>query len=234
VRPARGRARRGGWSAATAERAEDARAGLRVGERAVRRLDLDAEGVREAREPALAHQRGEAAREGDRAEHRRIGPRQARALERLREDPAVEGGVVGDEHPGRRRSDELGQVRQRRLGGRSAVDHLLCDPGEALDRARQRRSAADERLPAVVQLAAADEHGTDLGELAGLARAPVGLGVDDEELGRRQRCSQQVHRPRAWRERPTACRAGCSFGHTPTVGRGSLEAMLSVVERGTS
>ena len=69
---------------------------------------------------------------------------------------------------------------------RRLVDHRLRDPGEALDAARQRRAHADERLPAVVQLAAADEHGADLGQLAGVAGQPVRLGVDDEELGVRR------------------------------------------------
>jgi len=55
-------------------------------------------------------------------------------------------------------------------------------PGEALDPAPQRRAHADQRLVAVVQLAAADEHRADLRQLAGVPRQPVGLGVDDEEL----------------------------------------------------
>src|SRR4029079_1063414 len=49
-----------------------------------------------------------------------------------------------------------------------------------------------ERLPAVVQLAATDEHGADLGEFARVAREAVGLGVDDEELRARKRAIQ-VH-----------------------------------------
>jgi hypothetical protein len=44
------------------------------------------------------------------------------------------------------------------------------------------RAQADERLEAVVQLAASHEHRAHLGQLALLAAAPVGLGVDDEEL----------------------------------------------------
>jgi hypothetical protein len=52
----------------------------------------------------------------------------------------------------------LGEVGQDELGRRRLVDHRLRDAGEALDAARQRRADADERLPAVVQLAAADEH----------------------------------------------------------------------------
>ena len=47
----------------------------------------------------------------------------------------------------------------------------------------ERLRDADERAPAVVQLAAADQHRADLGQLAALAREPVGLGVDGEELG---------------------------------------------------
>gem|GEM_PF-4771402 len=66
--PARGTERRervgdgpGVGAQAPEQRAEDAGAGLGVGERAMRRLDLDAEGVGERGEPALAHERREAA-----------------------------------------------------------------------------------------------------------------------------------------------------------------------------
>jgi len=54
-----------------------------------------------------------------------------------------------------------------------------------------------------VQLAAADEHRADLSQLAVLARAPVGLGVDDEELRRRKRLAQQIHE-HMFRWRPDA------------------------------
>jgi hypothetical protein len=62
-----------------------------------------------------------------------------------------------------------------------------------------------------VQLAAADEHGADLGELAGVAREAVGLGVDDEELRGRKRaieihaniCTPPVGRYAA--RHPTRC-----------------------------
>ncbi len=76
-----------------------------------------------------------------------------------------------------------GQLGQRRLGGRRLVDHRLGDPGEALDAAREGCAHGHERLPAIVQLAAADQHGADLRELAGVAGQAVGLGVDGEELG---------------------------------------------------
>ena len=38
-----------------------------------------------------------------------------------------------------------------------------------------------------MELATADEDGADLGHLAGIAGETVGLGVDDEEFGRRDR-----------------------------------------------
>jgi hypothetical protein len=87
---------------------------------------------------------------------------------------------MGDQHAPLHHARELGQrvVRARRL-----VDHRLRDPGEALDPARERRRRCDERLPAVVQLAAPHEHRADLGQLAALAAQAVGLRVDDEELG---------------------------------------------------
>ena len=43
------------------------------------------------------------------------------------------------------------------------VDHLLCDPGELLDPPPQRRGGADKRGPAIVKLAATDEHSPQLG-----------------------------------------------------------------------
>ena len=175
---------------AAEQRAEHPRARLGVRERAVRRLDLDTERVGERGQPALAHERREAARERDRAQPRRIGPRQLGALEGLAQHALVEGGVVGDEHAS---FELLGEVGQDRVGRRRGVDHRLRDLREALDRARQRRAAVDERLPAIVQLAAADEHGADLGQLARRARLAVGLGVDDEELGGRERLGEQVH-----------------------------------------
>jgi hypothetical protein len=79
--------------------------------------------------------------------------------------------------------EQLGQLGQRGLGRGRLVDHRLGDAGEALDPAGERRAGLHEGLPAVVQLAPADEHGPDLGQLAGVARLPVRLGVDDEELG---------------------------------------------------
>jgi hypothetical protein len=105
----------------------------------------------------------------------------------------------------------LGEVGQDELGRRRLVDHRLRDAGEALDAARQRRADADERLPAVVQLAAADEHGADLGQLARVAGLPVRLRVDDEELRVCERCVQQIHADRAlYAPGQTARTAGCS------------------------
>ena len=56
-----------------------------------------------------------------------------------------------------------------------------------------------------MQLAAADEHGADLGQLAAVARLPVRLGVDGEELGLGDRGFEQRvvrHGPRVIRLRP--------------------------------
>ncbi len=217
---------------AAEERAEDARARLGVGERAVRRLDLDPERVGERREAPLADERREPPRERDRAERRRVRPAQVRPRERLREDAAVERGVVGDEDAGGRASDELGEVGQRRLRRRGGVDHRLRDLREALDRARQRRDPGDERLPAVVQLAAADEHGPDLRELAGLTREAVGLGVDGEELGRGQRLREQIHRLKPCASGRRDAGRVAAIVHTPTARGGSLQHQQSVVELG--
>jgi hypothetical protein len=59
--------RRGVRAQLREQRAEDARAGLRVGQRAVDPLDLDPERIRERGQPAAALQRRQPAREGDRA-----------------------------------------------------------------------------------------------------------------------------------------------------------------------
>ena len=171
------------------QRAEHARAGLRVGQRAVRHADLDPERVGERGEPAAPLQRREPARHRDRAEHRRLRPVERRARERPAQHADVEARRVRDQHAPAQQPAEVGQ---HRLGRRRAVDHLLRDPGEALDPARQRLGDADERGPAVVQLAAADEHRADLGQLAALAGEPVRLRVDGDELGRRERRGQQV------------------------------------------
>ena len=175
---------------AAEQRTEDSGARLGVGQGAVLDLDLDAQRGGQRREPALAHQRGEAARQGDRAQHRRIGPLQAGALEGLPEHAAVERRRVGDEGaPGQ----TAGQLRQDAAGRRRLGDHLLRDPGQALDAARERSLHAHERLESLVQLPAADQHGAHLGQLAVLAGGAVGLDVDGEELGRGQRQIARFH-----------------------------------------
>ena len=161
------------------ERAEHARARLRVGQRAVGDLDVDPQRLGQRPQAALAPERVQAARERDRAQLRRVGPAQPRALEGLAQHAAVERRAVGHEHAPAQLRGQLGQLR---LGRRRLVDHRLGDAGEALDPARERRAHGQQRLPALVQLAPADEHGAHLGQLAGVARQPVRLGVDDEEL----------------------------------------------------
>jgi hypothetical protein len=164
--------------------AEDPGACLGVGERAVRDVDLDPERVGQQRQLARALQRQHGACERRSAQHRRVGPLQADAAERLTQDPAVERGAVRDHHP------PLQKQRERRkhgLGVGRGIDLVLCDAREALDSAPERHVRAYQRLPPVVQLAAADEHRADLGQLAGIAPEAIRLGVDDDELGARQR-----------------------------------------------
>ncbi len=175
------------------QRAEDAGARLGVGERAVRRLHVDAERTGERDELALPRERMQAPRERHRAHRDRVRPFQARPIERLREDAPVERRAVRDQDAP---AQELAELGEARLGGRRVVHHRLGDPGEPLDALRQRPARRDERLPAVVELAAADEDGPHLGELAGLSGEAVRLGVDDEELGGAQRCGG-VHPPRS-------------------------------------
>jgi len=45
-----------------------------------------------------------------------------------------------------------------------------------------------------MKLAAADQHRADLGQLALLARSPIGLGVDHEELRACERLGVGIHR----------------------------------------
>ena len=141
------------------------------------------------RQPAAALQRREPPRQRDGADHRRVRPVQRGAGERLPQHPRVERGVVGHQHAAAHQRRQLGQ---RRLGRRRQVDHVLGDPGEALDAAPERLADAHQRLPAVVQLAPADQHGADLGELAALAPQPVRLGVERQELGGGEGLGQEV------------------------------------------
>ena len=87
----------------------------------------------------------------------------------------------------------VGELRQHVLGRGRRVDHRLPDPREALDVAPERLGDADQRVPLLVQLAAADEHRADLGQLASLAAEAVGLGVEGDEL--RGREGQLEHGP---------------------------------------
>ncbi len=165
---------------AAEEGAEHARAGLGVGQRAMRDADLDPERVGQRGEAAAALQRREAARHRDRAEDRRLGPVERGAGERAAQHAEIEAGGVRDQDAAAQEPRQLGQDG---LGRRRRVDHRLRDPREALDAARQRRGDADQRGPAVVQLSPADEHRADLRQLAALAREPVRLRVDGDELG---------------------------------------------------
>ena len=93
------------------QRAEHARAGHGVGQRAVHALDLDAERVGERGEPAPALQRRDAPRERDRAEDGRVGPGERGAIEGLAQHARVEARVVRHEHPPAHLRRQLGQAR---------------------------------------------------------------------------------------------------------------------------
>ena len=131
------------------------RARLRVGQRAVRELHVDAERVRQRRQAALTLERQQHARERRGAQHRRLRPLGADPLERLPEHAPVERSVVGDQHPARQ---PLGERADDLLELRRAVEHLLRDPGEPPDAPAERHARAHQRAPPVVQLAAADQH----------------------------------------------------------------------------
>jgi hypothetical protein len=154
-------------------------------------LDLDPERVGDRAKPAAALERHQRPRQGGGADRRRRRPVEADALERLAQYAAVERRVVRDHDSAFQAAFQLGK-HLIDLG--RPVDHRLRDPGESLDPPAQRHVRADQRFEAVVQLAAPDEHGADLGHLALVARETVGLGVEDEELGRRERLLGKCHR----------------------------------------
>ena len=107
---------------------------------------------------------------------------------------AVEARVVGDQHPP---VEQLRQLRQHLVGRGRRVDHALRDSGEALDPSRQRPLDTHERVERLVQLPAANQHRTHLGQLAQVSAEPVGLGVDGQELRRREGTVEQNRSVRA-------------------------------------
>ncbi len=170
------------------QRAEDARARLRVRQRAMALGHLDAERGGQAGELALADQRCETARQRDRAQRRRVRPAQPLRRKRRAQHATVERSRMGDEHAPTQHRFEPAEHGSRRLRIRQ---HRFRDPGKPPDPTRQRLRHGDQRRVAVVQLAAADEHCADLRRLAGLAGAPVGLDVNGEKLGAAQRSLEQ-------------------------------------------
>ncbi len=194
----------------------------------MRLADLDPERVGEYGQASLALQRKHRPGERRGADHRRVGPFQPDARERLIQHPSVKRRVVGDHHAATQLALEL---RQHRVGFRGAVDHRLRDPGEALDPAPQRRDRPHQRVPAVVELAAADEHGADLGDLAGVAAEPVRLGVDDEELSRRERFVEQVQEPR---DTPASGRYARGFACEPAQRTSRAGSCACAIRRLTS
>ena len=106
--------------------------------------------------------------------------------------------------------------RSTSAGGRRRVHHLLGDAGQPLDAPRQRPLHGHQRLEAVVQLAAAHQHRADLGQLAQVAAAAVGLGVHGQVLGVRAGLIQQVH-GRACKRAARTCWAGLATGSSPCV-----------------
>ena len=94
--------------------------------------------------------------------------------------------------PGPRSSSSSGGRTSSSAGAPSSISCVI-----PVNRWIPRRSGAlraHERGPAVVQLATADQHRAHLGHLARIAAEAVGLGVDDEKLGARDRLLEQ--RPR--------------------------------------
>ena len=184
---------RGGVRAQPREqRAEHARARERVGQRAVDLVDLDAERVGQRRQRRAC---APAARSGAPAGPCRApaarGQSSPQRSNAWRSTRAVEARRCGRPAPGRRAARPA--PRAPRRGGGRGVDHRLRDAGEALDAARQRAFRPHQRVECVVQLAAAHQHGADLGQLAEVAGEPVGLGVDGEELGAGHGLVEQIH-----------------------------------------
>ena len=150
------------------ERAEDARAGLGVGERAVRDLDLDAERLPRAARACAGRASGAKRRASATVQSTggsgHSQPARSNAWRSTRRSKLAECATST------RPVEHARELRQHALRRRRVGDHHLRDPGEALDAARQRPAHATSDSTALVQLAAADEHRADLGQLARLAR----------------------------------------------------------------
>ena len=148
------------------QRAEDAGAGHRVRQGAVSLPDLDPEVAASGRQPEPFGQRSEP-------------PARSRPC-RAPAGPASPGRSARRPARSTRASkralwatstrplEQPGELGQDLLGRGRGVHHLLGDPGEALDPAPERPLYPHHRLPGVVQLPAADQHGADLRHLAPL------------------------------------------------------------------
>ena len=162
------------------QRAEHARAGLGVGQRAVRVLDLDPERVGERGEPALALQRREPSRQRDRAQ--RPAGRATSSAARSKAWRSTRGRSAALWATSTRPRICAGQLGQHALRRRRRVDHRLRDPGEALDAARQRRARRRPASPSARAARRRRRAPRRPRSARTVLAEPVGLGVDGEEL----------------------------------------------------
>jgi hypothetical protein len=111
------------------------------------------------------------------------------------------------------------RTREAPPRGRRHVDHRLRDAGEALDPRESGALTDTSDDHESCSSPPPDQHGADLGELAGGALAAVGLDVDGEELARGQRTSQQIgggqqHGRAMLLRRPDRLQGACSRAAT--------------------
>ena len=143
--------------------------------------DLDPERVGEHGQLALALQRQHHPGQRRRAEHRRVGPLADRSRSNAWRSTRRSTARCG--RPSRGPASRSASSGSTASGQGAASTIAWVMPVKRWMPAPQRRARAHQRAPAIVQLAAADQHRADLGHLAGVAAEAVGLGVDDQELG---------------------------------------------------
>ena len=104
---------------------------------------------------------------------------------------------MGDEHAAAQQRRDRGSTSS----GAGAASTIACEmPVKRWIPRPSGLATPTSDVPLVVQLTPAHEHRADLGQLAALAREPVGLGVEREELGRGERLFE--HGPRSIPHRP--------------------------------
>jgi hypothetical protein len=163
------------------QREQDLRRCLRVGERAMARLDRGPEEVGERGEPDASHPAAqEAAGKPHGVDDWRRDPPSGQTFDLPVEEGEVEAGVVGNEH---RVARERNEPAHRRLRSRRADQDVRRDAGELRDGRRQRHTRVDQGLERVPELQLGDTLGSDLADPILSGGEPGRLEVEDDERG---------------------------------------------------